>query len=58
MERLTLSSTIRLSSGYNVPILGLGVYQNHSCIPAVEAALNHGYRSVELVVFKLYDAAH
>lgn len=48
MARLTLSSTIKLSSGYEIPALGLGVYQNHSCIPAVEAALKHGYRFVSL----------
>lgn len=58
MARLTLSSTAKLSSGYDLPILGLGVYQNHSCIPAVEAALKHGYRSVEHVAFKLYGTIH
>lgn len=56
MARLTLSSTIKLSSGYEIPALGLGVYQNHSCIPAVEAALKHGYRCV--LIFYLQATTH
>lgn len=30
--------------GIDMPILGLGVYLNHDCIPACLAALDAGYR--------------
>jgi len=30
-----------------MPIIGLGVYQNSSCLPACEAALKHGYRHID-----------
>lgn len=30
-----------------MPLLGLGVYQNNDCFPAVLAALKHGYRHVD-----------
>ena len=46
MAKLALSTTVKLSSGYDIPVIGLGVYKNSSCIPACEAALKHGYRSV------------
>ena len=42
--KLALQSKVKLSSGYEMPVLGLGVYQNHSCIPACAAALKYGYR--------------
>lgn len=58
MARLTLSSTIKLSSGFEIPTLGLGVYQNHSCIPAVEAALKHGYRFVSSSFTYLHATTH
>ncbi|EJD07799.1 Aldo/keto reductase [Fomitiporia mediterranea MF3/22] len=45
--QLTLQSTVKLSSGYDMPVLGLGVYQNYACIPACEAALRHGYRLID-----------
>ncbi|OJT02493.1 hypothetical protein TRAPUB_6965 [Trametes pubescens] len=44
---LTLGSTIRLSSGYELPVVGLGVYQNDDCSPACLAALKHGYRHID-----------
>ncbi|PCH34577.1 Aldo/keto reductase [Wolfiporia cocos MD-104 SS10] len=44
---LSLRSTVRLSSGYDMPLLGLGVYQNNDCIPACIAALKHGYRHID-----------
>jgi len=47
MARFALSSTVKLSSGFQMPIIGLGVYQNSSCIPACEAALKHGYRHID-----------
>jgi len=43
----TISSTIKLPSGYELPRLGLGVYKNDDCIPAVEAALKCGYRHID-----------
>lgn len=30
-----------------MPLLGLGVYQNNDCFPAVLAALKHGYRHID-----------
>ena len=30
-----------------MPIIGLGVYQNSSCIPACDAALKYGYRHID-----------
>ncbi|KAI0824064.1 Aldo/keto reductase [Trametes gibbosa] len=44
---LTINSTLKLSSGYDLPILGLGVYQNNDCSPACLAALEHGYRHID-----------
>ncbi|KAL7283931.1 LOW QUALITY PROTEIN: hypothetical protein ACG7TL_001203 [Trametes sanguinea] len=32
---------------YELPLLGLGVYQNDDCKPAVLAALKHGYRHID-----------
>ncbi|CDO72820.1 hypothetical protein BN946_scf185002.g5 [Trametes cinnabarina] len=43
-SKLSIQSTVRLSSGYELPLLGLGVYMNDDCKPAVLAALKHGYR--------------
>ncbi|KAH0586647.1 hypothetical protein H2248_007863 [Termitomyces sp. 'cryptogamus'] len=47
MAPLTISSTLKLSSGQHIPLLGLGVYQNDDCVPAVEAALKAGYRHID-----------
>jgi len=47
MARFALTTTVKLTSGYQMPIIGLGVYQNYSCIPACEAALKHGYRHID-----------
>ncbi|KZT63262.1 Aldo/keto reductase [Daedalea quercina L-15889] len=44
---LTLQSPVQLSSGYPMPALGLGVYQNGDCFPACLAALQHGYRHID-----------
>jgi len=44
---LSLTSSIRLPSGYQMPLLGLGVYQNEDCVPACIAALKHGYRHID-----------
>ncbi len=37
---------LRLHIGYDMPILGLGVFQNYDCVPACLAALKDGYRFV------------
>ncbi|KAI0065261.1 Aldo/keto reductase [Artomyces pyxidatus] len=44
---LTLSSTVRLSSGHTMPLLGFGVYQNYSATPSVLEALAVGYRHID-----------
>ncbi|EIW77512.1 aldo-keto reductase [Coniophora puteana RWD-64-598 SS2] len=38
---------ITLPSGYKIPTIGLGVYQNARCAQAVTAALKHGYTHVD-----------
>ncbi|KAK7685200.1 hypothetical protein QCA50_011563 [Cerrena zonata] len=47
MGSLTLQSTVKLSSGHLMPLLGLGVYQNYSAKGAVLDALKAGYRHVD-----------
>lgn len=44
---LTLKSTIRLSSGYQIPTLGFGVFQNYDARPSVLQALEAGYRHID-----------
>ncbi|KAF5370990.1 hypothetical protein D9615_010004 [Tricholomella constricta] len=44
---LTISSAVKLSSGYDLPILGLSVYLNDDCATACEAALECGYRHTD-----------
>lgn len=41
--------TVRLSSGYDMPILGIGTYSLHgeTCISAIHAALNSGVRKID-----------
>ncbi|KAI0373477.1 Aldo/keto reductase [Pilatotrama ljubarskyi] len=46
-KSLSLSATVRLSSGYEMPILGLGVFENDDCVPACLAALKCGYRHID-----------
>ncbi|KAI0780273.1 Aldo/keto reductase [Fomes fomentarius] len=45
--KLSLTSTVKLPSGYEIPQLGLGVYKNDDPKPAVLAALKHGYRHID-----------
>jgi len=47
MSPLTLNSTVKLPTGYDMPLLGLGVYLNEDCYPACVAALKHGYRHID-----------
>ncbi|KZT64083.1 Aldo/keto reductase [Daedalea quercina L-15889] len=44
---LNLETTVKLQSGYTMPLLGLGVYENDDCVPACLAALKHGYRHID-----------
>lgn len=44
---LTLKSTIRLSSGHQIPILGFGVFQNYDARTSVLQAFDAGYRHVD-----------
>ncbi|KAF8813836.1 Aldo/keto reductase [Phlegmacium glaucopus] len=44
---LALSSTIRLTSGHTMPLLGFGVYQNFDTKASVIEALKVGYRHVD-----------
>ncbi|EIW51597.1 Aldo/keto reductase [Trametes versicolor FP-101664 SS1] len=45
--QLSIKSSTRLSSGYDLPLLGLGVYQNDDAKPASLAALKHGYLHID-----------
>lgn len=44
---LTLDSSVKLSSGYEIPLLGFGVYQNNNAVPGVLEALKAGYRHID-----------
>ncbi|KAI0068700.1 Aldo/keto reductase [Artomyces pyxidatus] len=44
---LTIKSAVAMSSGYTMPSLGLGVYQNDDCKPACLAALECGYTHID-----------
>ncbi|KAF8148699.1 Aldo/keto reductase [Crassisporium funariophilum] len=36
-----------LHAGYDMPLLGLGVYMNEDCYTACKVALQHGYRAID-----------
>ncbi|TFY81446.1 hypothetical protein EWM64_g2567 [Hericium alpestre] len=44
---LTIKSIVRMSSGFTIPAIGLGVYKNNDPQPACLAALAHGYRHID-----------
>jgi diketogulonate reductase-like aldo/keto reductase len=54
MQSISIKSTVRLSSGYTMPLLGLGVFRNtgSSVVPACTAAFETGYRHIDSA--KLY----
>ncbi|KAH7097523.1 Aldo/keto reductase [Auriculariales sp. MPI-PUGE-AT-0066] len=58
MAALTLRSTIKLSSGFELPVLGLGVYKSlgDDVVTASLAALKHGYRHIDSAT--LYQNEH
>ncbi|KAI0307111.1 Aldo/keto reductase [Multifurca ochricompacta] len=41
------ASTVVVSTGFAMPVIGLGVYQNLNCKPACLAALRCGYRHID-----------
>lgn len=43
----TLKSTARLPGGHQIPLLGLGVYQNYDARTSVLQALDAGYRHID-----------
>jgi len=43
-DKLTIHSTVTLSTGYKMPLLGFGVYQNQDAKPSVIEAFRAGYR--------------
>ncbi|KAF8638077.1 hypothetical protein AX16_010709 [Volvariella volvacea WC 439] len=47
MPKLSLSSTVRLSSGHEMPLLGFGVYQNYDATTSCLEAFRVGYRHVD-----------
>ena len=42
-----LTSTARLLGGHQIPLLGLGVYQNYDARTSVLQALEAGYRHID-----------
>jgi diketogulonate reductase-like aldo/keto reductase len=44
---LTIKSALLLSSGYKIPVLGFGVYQNYDTKNSVLLALEAGYRHID-----------
>ncbi|KAF5322694.1 hypothetical protein D9619_001555 [Psilocybe cf. subviscida] len=46
-EKLTINSTVKLSTGYEMPLLGFGVYQNDDATPGSLEALKAGYRHID-----------
>lgn len=43
----TLKSTARLPAGHQIPLLGLGVFQNYDARTSVLQALEAGYRHID-----------
>lgn len=52
MSKLTIDSKYRMPSGYEIPILGYGVYQTPADVASdvVEHAIRHGYSHVDSAV--------
>lgn len=45
--KLSITSTVRLSTGYDMPRIGFGVYQNFSATESTLEALKAGYRLID-----------
>ncbi|TFY75922.1 hypothetical protein EWM64_g8090 [Hericium alpestre] len=48
MSQLTLQSTAKLSSGYEIPLLGYGVALNRNGVETVADAIKVGYRHIDV----------
>ncbi|PPQ98775.1 hypothetical protein CVT24_003333 [Panaeolus cyanescens] len=47
MQKLTINSSVKLASGYKMPLLGFGVYQNYTTKDSCLEALKAGYRHID-----------
>jgi diketogulonate reductase-like aldo/keto reductase len=50
--KLTINSTVKLSSGYEMPLLGFGVYQNYDTAATTLEAFKAGYRYAQCTTQK------
>ncbi|KAF9263268.1 Aldo/keto reductase [Marasmius fiardii PR-910] len=57
MSSLNLSSKVKLSSGYLMPLLGFGVYQNYDARASTLEAFKAGYRHVDSAQMYRNEAA-
>ncbi|KAF9482188.1 Aldo/keto reductase [Pholiota conissans] len=55
-SELALQSTVTLSSGHKMPLLGFGVFQNSDATPSVLEALKIGYRHVDTAQYYRNEA--
>ncbi|KAF8295799.1 hypothetical protein DL93DRAFT_2091574 [Clavulina sp. PMI_390] len=57
-SNLTISSTLKLNTGYEIPQLGFGVFQidNDGCTDACLAAFQAGYRHIDSAVYYQNEA--
>ncbi|KAF8973081.1 NADP-dependent oxidoreductase domain-containing protein [Flammula alnicola] len=55
-SNLTLQSTVTLSSGHKIPLLGFGVFQNSDATPSTLEAFKIGYRHVDSAQFYRNEA--
>ncbi|THU96262.1 Aldo/keto reductase [Dendrothele bispora CBS 962.96] len=46
-NKFSFKSTVRLNSGQELPLLGLGTYLNDDCKPACLAGLKQGYKHID-----------
>lgn len=42
-----LAPTVRLNSGYDIPVVGLGTFETDSVIQPVKDAIDSGYRHID-----------
>ncbi|KAF9065353.1 Aldo/keto reductase [Rhodocollybia butyracea] len=54
---LSISSTVKLSTGHLMPVLGFGVYQNYDAKPSCLEAFKAGYRHVDSAQMYRNEAA-
>ncbi|PPQ87488.1 hypothetical protein CVT25_008224 [Psilocybe cyanescens] len=47
ISRLSINSTIRLTTGYDMPMIGFGVYQNYNATVSTLEAFKAGYRLID-----------